>query len=356
MNVRALIAAALAVVLSCPSAVVLAQGFAGLGSSAEGFDSPKRGVVLSFPADHGPHPTFRIEWWYVTANLAGDDGKSYGAQWTMFRSAMAPGEMQGFADPQIWIGHAAITSAQHHYVAERRARGGIGQADVVRVPFEAWIDDWDMASEDPAAHDPLDRIRIRANGKDFRYELHLEAKGPLVLQGDRGYSVKSAAGQASFYYSQPFYEASGLIDIAGKTVRVHGNAWLDREWSSQPLAADQSGWDWFSLHLATGEKFMAFRLRGDKGGFLSANWIAANGNSTPLSSDAVSIEAIATATVAARTVPVAWRIRVPERSFDVTTRALNDQAWMATSTPYWEGPIFVQGSTSGKGYLEMTGY
>ncbi|RWX20817.1 lipocalin family protein, partial [Rhizobium leguminosarum] len=30
--------------------------------------------------------------------------------------------------------------------------------------------------------------------------------------------------------------------------------------------------------------------------------------------------------------------------------------WMATSTPYWEGPINFTGSTSGVGYLEMTGY
>jgi len=68
------------------------------------------------------------------------------------------------------------------------------------------------------------------------------ADGPLVLQGDRGYSVKSAEGQASYYYSQPFYEASGSLEIGGTTVRVDGKAWLDREWSSQPLAEDQTGW------------------------------------------------------------------------------------------------------------------
>ena len=28
---------------------------------------------------------------------------------------------------------------------------------------------------------------------------------------------------------------------------------MDREWSSQPLAPDQTGWDWFSLHLTSGE-------------------------------------------------------------------------------------------------------
>jgi predicted secreted hydrolase len=29
---------------------------------------------------------------------------------------------------------------------------------------------------------------------------------------------------------------------------------------------------------------------------------------------------------------------------------------MATSFPYWEGPIRFEGSHHGRGYLEMTGY
>ena len=40
-----------------------AQGFAGLGTEAEGFAIPEPGTALSFPRDHGPHPDFRIEWW-----------------------------------------------------------------------------------------------------------------------------------------------------------------------------------------------------------------------------------------------------------------------------------------------------
>ena len=90
---------------------------------------------------------------------------------------------------------------------------------------------------------------------------HLQAEGPLVLQGDRGYSVKSAGGQASHYYSQPFYRVTGRLDLPAGPVAVTGQAWLDREWSSQPLAADQTGWDWFSLSFDTGEKMMGFVLR-----------------------------------------------------------------------------------------------
>ena len=82
-----------------------------------------------------------------------------------------------------------------------------------------------------------------------------------MLQGDAGYSRKSEREQASYYYSQPFFKASGRITIDDKPVDVIGLAWMDREWSSQPLASDQTGWDWLSLHFNSGEKLMLYRLR-----------------------------------------------------------------------------------------------
>lgn len=357
MNLRTAIAASLALLIMLYGlAGVRAQGFAGLGSDAQGFAIPQRGTELSFPRDHGPHDDFRIEWWYVTANLQTEDGRPLGAQWTLFRSALAPGGAQGWSDPQIWIGHAAVTTAEQHYVAERLGRGGVGQAGVAGDPFQAWIDDWQMAAVQGHDGDRLDHVELRAQGQDFGYQLMLTARGPLVPQGDRGYSVKSAHGQASYYYSQPFYEVQGTVTLGGRPVRVTGRAWLDREWSSQPLASTQTGWDWFSLHLAAGEKVMAFRLRDSGGDFISANWIAADGKTTPLSSKDVTLEPVRKADVNGRAIPVEWRLRIPGKGLDITTRPLNDQAWMSTSTPYWEGPISFDGSMSGGGYLEMTGY
>ena len=76
-----------------------AQGFAGLEEKAEGFARVTPGRTFSFPADHGPHPEFRIEWWYVTANLRDAAGSAHGAQWTLFRQALQPGPLrEGWAD------------------------------------------------------------------------------------------------------------------------------------------------------------------------------------------------------------------------------------------------------------------
>ena len=342
MNVKALIVCFVPVFAQ-------AQGFAGLGSDAAGFAIPQPDPEFSFPADHGSHPDFRIEWWYVTANLTGPDGTPYGLQWTLFRSALAPRTQAGWDDPQVWMGHAAITTPTDHYVTERLARGGIGQAGVTADPFSAWIDDW--------VFDAIDAGTLRATGPDFAYDMTLSAQGPLVLQGDAGYSVKSASGQASYYYSQPFYDIEGTLRLPDGDVPVRGTAWLDREWSSQPLADDQTGWDWFSVSFDDGARMMVYRLRQTDGSaYPFATWIAADGTPTPYRGDALTVTPLVTATADGHTVPVRWRVALPAQGIDVTVAAVNTDAWMTTSVPYWEGPVTIDGSKSGVGYLEMTGY
>lgn len=330
-----------------------AQGFAGLGTKAEGFEIPRPDVALQFPRDHGSHPDFRIEWWYVTATLTGADGRDYGVQWTLFRSALAPREAPGWQSPQIWMGHAALTSSDQHYVAERLARGGIGQAGVTTAPFAAWIDDWSLAGVGDAT---LSELSMNAAGPSFSYNLQLMSDGPLVLQGQNGYSEKSDAGQASYYYSQPFYLVQGTLQFPDGPMPVTGQAWLDREWSSQPLSKDQTGWDWFSLSFENGDKMMAFRLRGSSGDFTSGTWISSDGRSSPIPNGTITLEPLKFTDVEGRDIPVRWRLVLPDRSMDIEVHALNSQSWMNTSFPYWEGPVSVEGSHAGRGYLEMTGY
>ncbi len=328
-----------------------AQGFAGLGTDAEGFALPRPAPVFDFPRDHGTHPDFRIEWWYVTANMTGPDGAPYGLQWTLFRSALAPHSSQDWDSPQIWFGHAAVTTSDTHIATERLARGGIGQAGVRADPFEAWIDDWQLAG------DSFDSLRMTASGPQFAYDVALTAQGPLVFHGDGGYSVKSAEGQASYYYSQPFFALEGTLTLPEGPVKVTGTAWLDREWSSQPLAADQTGWDWFSLSLDSGAKLMGFRLRDADGGtFTSGTWITPEGDATALPDGSFSATPLTLSAVAGREVPTRWQVTVPSRDLDVTVTALNRAAWMDLTVAYWEGPVTVSGSHKGTGYLEMTGY
>lgn len=328
--------------------VTLAQGFAGLGTDAEGFETPAPGKAFVFPRDHGAHPDYRIEWWYLTANLSAPDGSLYGLQWTLFRSALQPG-LPVESEQQIWMGHAAVTTPDAHLSTERFARGGTGQAGVRPRPFSAWIDDWAMEGE------TFEQMNLRASAPDFAYDMTLMADGPLVFHGDGGYSVKSAAGQASYYYSQPFFHIEGTLRLPGGEVPLEGQAWLDREWSSQPLADDQAGWDWFSLVFDDGARLMGFRLRGETD-FTAASWIEPDGTLLSYPDGAFVAEPLRRAEIAGRQLPVDWRVLLSDRGVDLRVTAEREDAWMDVSLPYWEGPVGISGTHSGRGYLEMTGY
>jgi predicted secreted hydrolase len=255
------------------------------------------------------------------------------------------------------MGHAAVTRADTHRYSETFARGGVGQAGVEADPFHAWIDSWEMRGLDGMSALNVAPIEVKASGADFGYALRLNADKLLVLEGDAGYSRKSAQGQASYYYSQPFFTVAGTVTIDDKSVDVTGQAWMDREWSSQPLAADQTGWDWFSLHLGTGEKLMLFRLRQTQGNhYVSGNWIGPDGQVAELASSAVEMTPTVMTGVADRTLPTSWHIAIPDRGLKIDTVPLNPRSWMGTSFAYWEGPISFTGSHKGVGYLEMTGY
>tara|TARA_B100000886_G_C20400124_1_gene482170 strand:+ start:73 stop:1110 length:1038 start_codon:yes stop_codon:yes gene_type:complete len=330
---------------------LLAQSFSGLGSTAEGFANPAPNTNFDFPLDHGPHNNYRIEWWYLTANLSGEDQTPYGIQWTLFRTARSPNEENGWLSNQIWFAHAAITTPNEHFTTERFARGGIGQAGVNAEPFEAWIDEWKLVGKN------FDELNLNAAGPNFAYNMSLEAEGPLVFHGDKGYSVKSSEGQASYYYSQPFFKIKGTLTLPEGDINVEGNAWLDREWSSQPLSENQLGWDWFSLSLDNGAKLMGFQLRQTDGlNFSSSSWIEPDGSITSYGYNEFVAEPVKESNVYDKKIPTEWRLKLKDQNLDVIVKALNPNSWMNLSIPYWEGPVAVSGSHSGLGYLEMTGY
>jgi len=336
-----------------------------LAQGADGFTQARPGLRLQFPRDHGPHPEFRIEWWYLTANLEDGQAQSYGAQWTLFRFAVRPRDVLAGATAwqtgQVFMAHLGITTPEGHFAAQRYARGGdhagIAQAGVRTAPFAAWLDDWSLVSTS-SEWLPL---QVSARQGRFAIDLRLEATGPLVLQGESGFSQKHPDGGGSYYYSQPFLAVSGTLQLDGRSVPVSGQGWLDREWSSQFLQPDQAGWDWFALHLDSGEKLMLFRLRGrdGRGDYRHAVLISPAGASRELDSSLVGLEVLEEMNVRGRRLPLRWRIDLPEIDRMLEVEALHAEQWMDVDFPYWEGVVSARGSgpgSSGKGYLELTGY
>jgi predicted secreted hydrolase len=337
-----------------------------LRGDAQGFAEVIRGKPLEFPRDHAPHPDFRIEWWYITANLQDDLGRQWGLQWTLFRQALNPqSKTEGWDSNQIWMAHAAISTPEGHSFEQRFARGGIGQAGVRNIStdgyFDAWLDDWRWRSQVTDVFPS----RLKFSVGEIQIDMQLESAADWVLHGDRGYSQKSALGQASYYYSQPGIRISGSVQIDEKNIALSGSAWLDREWSSQALAQNQPGWDWFSLHLDDGNKLMLYRLRseGDEN-WLSGSWIGKDGVKIHLRSEQIEMTPTATRSIAIGEnqrikLPLEWNIKLPGPDREWRVKPLYDDQWMATRFAYWEGVVLIEdsvGRPSGVGYMELTGY
>jgi len=362
--------AAVFLATACDSAEDQLKGsdFAVLTQHADAYQQAKPGQALSFPRDHGPHPGYRIEWWYLTANLSDAVGNPYGAQWTLFRLAVEP---PGTVEPgsnwqqdQVFMAHMAITTPDDHVSFQRYTRGAadlsLARAGVEAQPFSACLDDWTLQSTGTNWL-PME---VQARQDEYAIHLQLQSDAPPILQGVAGFSQKHSDGGGSFYYSQPFLRANGELTVAGQTIPVSGEAWLDREWGSQFLQADQVGWDWFSLHLDSGEKLLLFRLRqqteispGDN--FLHGSLIAADGSTTPLDPEQIQLKVLRETVVMGHTLPVQWQIELPQIGRQFVVEALHPDQWMEVDFPYWEGAVTVSGNGSGnrgRGYMELTGY
>ncbi|MFA0628003.1 lipocalin-like domain-containing protein [Vibrio sp. 10N.222.49.A3] len=321
-----------------------------------------KGVEITFPADHQAHPDFRHEWWYLTANLIDEEGNTLGVQWTQFRFAAAPQESGNstkettWQSQQIYMAHSAVTTKNKHYADEKWSRDQAELAGVSASPFRVYLDDWQWTS----TTDDLFPATLVANSDQFGYSLKLTNNAPYQKQGEQGYSTKSRDGKvASYYYSQPFISVSGNVMIDGVTHQVSGKGWIDREWSSQFLLDSQQGWDWFALRLSDETSLVMFQLRNSTTGeasYANARLMQQDGSGIAISQQEITLTAINQTEIDGRDYPTEWQVSIPTQQIELTVSALNPEAKMPLSVPYWEGPIVIEGTHSGTGYMELTGY
>ena len=337
-----------------------------LGADAdEGYERALSVREFTFPADHGPHPSFRNEWWYVTGNLDDEAGRRFGFELTIFRFSLtpfAPESPSAWRSNQVYIAHLAVTdeAREGFHVAQRYSRGAVGLAGAQAEPFKVWLDDWEIAK------DAGDRWRLVAHDADFGVDLELTALKAPTLNGNAGLSQKSAEpGNASYYYSITRLATEGVIRLAERDYRVSGLSWLDREWSSSALSADQVGWDWFALQLDDGTDLMFYQLRrrdGTPDEFSAGTVVDANGSSSHLENDQVELSVLDHwESDAGGRYPSRWTLSVPRLDLEVDVRPIVADQELFTTVRYWEGAVDVTGTrdgapVAGRGYVELTGY
>jgi len=340
------------------------------------------GWRYEFPRDHFIHPDFKTEWWYFTGHLSDDRGNRFGFELTFFRQGLRSpstrnSETSRFLVNDLKFAHFAITdlSAGQFHFQQKLSRGAFDEAgftpfpdstspvSALRSPVSlAWLEDWSLEWLGGES------FRLRAKGEGTALDLHLSNTKPWVIHGENGVSQKAdGAGHASHYYSGTRLASEGQLSVSGKTMRVSGESWLDREWATNQLAPGQAGWNWFSIQLDDGTELMLYQMRGTDGSLdpnSSGTFIARNGAAEHLRRDEyqLTVDGFWKSPATQGRYPIAWQLAIPKLGIALRiTTPVSNQELVVKPIVYWEGLIDVDGLRSGakvrgQGYMELTGY
>jgi predicted secreted hydrolase len=371
---------------------------------------------MAFPADHGKHPAFQTEWWYITGNLDAADGRAFGYQFTIFRQGISrkPHSGNPWAVRDLYIFHGSLSdfSAGEYHSFHDISRAGPGLAGAAADTLDTYIKAQHLRRR------PDGRLALTCRTTDYALELELTPTYPApVLHGKKGLSRKGAKpGQASYYYSLPRLATAGTLIApgGGKTLAggdltaatgggttpapnetaaangkqtadnektgggkqtvtisvkaaVSGLSWYDHEFATNQLGPDQQGWDWVSLHLDDGTCLMLYQIRLTSGGTdpaSSGTFIAADGNATHLQRTDFRFEpqnGTWTSKATGARYPLRRDIVIdrPVRlrlELEPRFEAQEQDARDTTGAAYWEGGVTVRGTAGDGRTIAGTGY
>lgn len=341
-------------------------------ADARQFKQAVPGYKYQFPADHGNHKEFKTEWWYYTGHLQATNQKVYGFELTFFRSATPIDDgvkNSPWSVDDLYMAHFAVTevSGEKYFHKEKFARAGFGGAGADENKLKVWLDDWSAGLEG-------NTHSIKAMTKEYGVDLQLTPVKPLVVHGKGdGISRKaSCAGCASHYYSFTRLTGTGILTIEGVPTKVKVlDAWMDHEFGSNQMTANQVGWDWFSIQLEDGTDVMLYVMR------LVNGPADANSSGTIVSPDGrqrhIAVNRDFTvhhhewwkSPVSGGKYPAGWNIDIPSEYLSLSIKPMYPGQEFVSERPggvtYWEGACRVEGKRRGKkikgrSYVELTGY
>ena len=342
--------------------------------TGDGFSIPQPARIFRFPTDHGSHPEFRIEWWYVTGHLTSGDGARHGFQATFFRRAGArstntPATVStNFASDELYLAHMAwldVGTGTFRHEERLNRRGWDADADTRRLAVRNG--NWSL--RDVGNDDFELRGGVQA---EVAWTLTLNPKKPLVIFGTNGVSRKAAEPwAASHYLTFSRLAVTGRMRRGSNAQTVQGEAWMDHELSSSQLGQGQIGWDWLSVQLQDGRELMAYRMRREDGKtdpFSTVAWIDREGRVRQFGPDHFTwkTEGVWKSPHSGAQYPAVvvlstpkWEAK-PEEILRIEPLAADQElSGLGGSIPYWEGACRVldsQGRVVGNAFLEMTGY
>jgi predicted secreted hydrolase len=264
------------------------------------------------------------------------------------------------------------TSGVFHY-QERLNRAGWDAAAATNT-LDVHNGNWSYHLLPASTNEPRHEVfALQASiGGDIAFALNFTPEKPLVVFGTNGVSRKAADPRnASHYLTYTRLAASGSLTLGDTNVRVTGQAWMDHEFSSSQVGADQVGWDWLSLQLFDGREIMAYRLRKTDGTTDPAStvaWVDRQSVVHQVGPDQFTWKILEHWHSSATGINYPARMELTafnppagkSESFIIQPLVANQElAGKVGGVAYWEGACAVldkEGKKIGLAYMELTGY
>jgi predicted secreted hydrolase len=297
-------------------------------------------VTVSLPEDDGSHQV-AMESWHFNGHLKSESGDFYSFYHTVFVVNNLVSHT---------ISHVSLNDHQtgKHFTAQRKTVGNSSISKENR--FEFIQDDWLMAGGNGD-----DRLKVST--EDFSFDLSAVATRAPMFHGDNGIITLDIASD-SYYYTRARMAISGIIIIGETIEKVTGISWFDHQWGDFSVGILSK--DWLGLQLNDGSDVMIYQLRDKYNRSISyTGSISQNGiTETLLETDFTFVAGETwTSSNSNITYPIAWAIDIPKKNINITIQSINKNnefdATLTSYNIYWKGPVKVQGSHTGLGFMEL---
>lgn len=318
--------------------------------------APVKGIigVIELPRDDAFLPEEDVQWWYWTGHLETEEGKKFGFEICFFTFD----SFFVFQDQLIQAAITDVSDNSFHFKEYVRT---------FSLPPEELSNSFDLSSGKD------NKVTARgSNGQDtlhseidnYVLDLKLEPTKSDVVHYEGGPHIYRSGG-FTYYYSRVGMKTAGTITVGGKTYKVTGTSWFDRQYG-ELYQAISKGWQWFAIELNDNRHMMLYDINGAKDRIESYVSITdADGKTEHFHQNDFSVAVLDhwKSPHTGIVYPHGWKLNVAGEELIVEPmvedQELRAQHYFWVGPDYWEGACAVMkpdGTVIGKAYVELNGF
>lgn len=187
------------------------------------------------------------EWWYSTSILRDENNNLYSCQYTLLKMRLLP-----FVQPYVLM--TAITDFQtkKHYFNQNFS---LSSKNIIVEKDRVIFHDTSVIKGEKA-------MDMKYKDANFSFNLKLSYGKGAFYHCDHGklFMGREEEKQTTLYYSYTNMPTTGVITIEGKSIKVKGSTWFDKQGGTFKFMDCHTHWEWFSMRFYDNEEIMLFNF------------------------------------------------------------------------------------------------